>query len=105
VSTATTYKQIRDTVEAHLPDARVVLFGSRARGDNDTQSDYDLLIILPATLTPKEKMKWRNCLDHALVHSINAPVDVLINSEEEVRQKQQLPGHVIQYAMREGITL
>jgi hypothetical protein len=33
------------------------------------------------------------------------PVDLLINSEEEVREKLELPGHIIRSAMREGIIL
>ena len=34
-------KAIRDV----LPDAEVILYGSRARGDAKNYSDYDLLII------------------------------------------------------------
>jgi ribosome-associated protein YbcJ (S4-like RNA binding protein) len=36
---------------------------------------------------------------------LHAPVDVLINSEEEMRKKRKLPGHVVQYALEEGILL
>jgi len=33
------------------PDAEVYLFGSRARGDFNEESDWDLLIILPDEIT------------------------------------------------------
>ena len=37
---------IKKTVSASDPDAKVILFGSYARGDNNDESDIDLLILL-----------------------------------------------------------
>jgi predicted nucleotidyltransferase len=99
------YKTIRQIVEFNLPGSRVVLFGSHARGDQDRFSDYDLLIITQSTFTSKERIYWSTLLDRAIVTAINAPIDLLLNSEEEVVEKQQLPGHIIRSAMREGIAL
>lgn len=96
---------IKRTVQAYLPGARIVLFGSYARGDQDCHSDYDLLIITPQTFTPQEKIHWTSHLDRAIVEAIKAPVDLLLNSDEEIRQKQELPGHIIRSAIREGIAL
>jgi predicted nucleotidyltransferase len=96
---------IRKTVQACLPGSRILLFGSRARGDQDIHSDYDLLIITPETFTPQEKIHWSSILDRAIVDAIRAPVDILLNSEEEIRQKQELPGHIIRSAIREGVAL
>src|SRR5579863_4721616 len=56
-------------------------------------------------LKPKEKIEWSTRLDRAIVKAIRAPVDLLLNSEEEIRQKQQLPGHIIRSVMREGMAL
>jgi predicted nucleotidyltransferase len=105
MNTSAVYKQIRQTVHDCLPGARILLFGSRARGDGDSYSDYDLLIITPETFTPQEKIKWSSRLDRAIVKAIKAPVDLLLNSEEEVSQKQELPGHIIRLAVKEGIAL
>ncbi len=99
------YDKIRNTVKSCLPDARVMLFGSRARGDADRHSDYDLLIITPKTFTPKEKIFWSTKLDKAIVGAIKAPVDLLLNSDEEIRQKMDLPGHVMRSVMKEGVSL
>ena len=96
---------IRTVVQHCLPGSRVVLFGSRARGDLESNSDYDLLIITPKTFTPQEKIYWSNLLNRAIINAIRVPVDLLLNSEEEVLQKQQLPGHIIRSAIREGVTL
>jgi predicted nucleotidyltransferase len=99
------YRTIRHTVQSNLPESRILLFGSRARGDHDKLSDYDLLIITPSTFTPTEKIRLSTELDRAIIAAIHAPVDILISSEEEVLKNQQLPGHIIRSAIREGIAL
>jgi predicted nucleotidyltransferase len=99
------YKTIRETVLANLPESRVLLFGSRARGDGDRFSDYDLLVITQQTFTPREKIRLSTLLNHAINKALKIPVDLLVNSEEEVREKQELPGHVVRTAIREGIML
>jgi predicted nucleotidyltransferase len=99
------FRAIKKTVQSHLPGSRVLLFGSRARGSNDRDSDYDLLIITPTTYTFKEKANLSTRLDHAIVRDVKIPVDLLINSEEEILQKQMLPGHILRSAMKEGVFL
>ena len=37
---------IRTTVRATEPDAQIILYGSRARGDNREDSDWDVIVIL-----------------------------------------------------------
>lgn len=105
VTNSIIYKKIRETVQANLPGSRVLLFGSRARGEEDKFSDYDLLVITPATLADREKIKLITLLNHAINNALKIPVDLLINSEEEVLEKQNLPGHVIRTAIREGMAL
>jgi predicted nucleotidyltransferase len=41
--------QCKQAIGAVLPDARIVLYGSRARGDAQPDSDYDLLILTGRT--------------------------------------------------------
>ncbi|HEY8292558.1 MAG TPA: nucleotidyltransferase domain-containing protein, partial [Thermomicrobiales bacterium] len=38
--------RIRETVPAVEPTAQVILYGSRARGDAEPDSDWDLLVLL-----------------------------------------------------------
>ncbi len=44
--------RVRDAVRQAEPEARVVLFGSRARGDATPESDWDLLIVLDGEVGP-----------------------------------------------------
>jgi len=99
------YDTIRNTVQAYLPDARVLLFGSRARGDYDRHSDYDLLVVTKQELTQKEKLSWSSKMHRAIVKAIHAPIDLLLYTEEEISKKQELPGHIIRTAIREGVAL
>jgi len=96
---------IKSIVHSLLPDAKILLFGSRAKGNYRQDSDYDILVITQNLLQEKEKTSWRNKLNKLLVLTLHAPVDVLINSEKEVSDKKNFPGHVIQWALKDGIWL
>jgi len=96
---------IKATVHSVIPDARVLLFGSMARGDANKDSDYDVLVIIPKTLPPREKLGWRSKIQKALVYALDASVDVLLNSEEEVQRKKAIFGHIISAAVEEGVEL
>ena len=100
-----TFQAIKSTVNSFLPNARVFLFGSRARGEADKDSDYDLLIVTNDTFAPRVKMDWQSRIRRALVYAFNAPFDVIVESEKEVNVKKDLIGHIISYAMKDAIEL
>ena len=100
-----TYLTIKSTVESFLPASKVLLFGSRARGEFDHQSDYDLLIVTNYALEPRVKMDWENKIRRALVFSLKAPFDVIVESKDEINEKKNLQGHIIYYAMKEAVEL
>jgi uncharacterized protein len=39
-------KQIKESIHALEPDAEIILYGSRARHDETSESDWDILILL-----------------------------------------------------------
>jgi len=38
-------ERVAEAIRKHLPDARIIIFGSRARGDALKESDIDLIVV------------------------------------------------------------
>ena len=88
-------------VAAASSPARVILFGSYARGTADEGSDLDLMVIekeLPDKAA--EYMRLRGAIGR-----IGTGVDVLIYSEEEAMRRSQVPGTLLYWAFKEGRVL
>ncbi len=99
-----TLAAIAETARAVIPGARVLLFGSHARGQADPQSDYDILIITAEPLDMKDKFALRTLIRKRLLNK-GIRTDVLIQSEQETQAKKQLPGHIVRSALRDGVPL
>ena len=54
--------RIKETVRAVEPEAEIILFGSRARGDERKDSDWDILILVPGSADLKKEQKFRHAL-------------------------------------------
>src|SRR5262245_64372737 len=54
--------QCREAVWVIVPGAAVILYGSRARGDARTDSDYDLLVLVDGEVDWKLEDQIRQCL-------------------------------------------
>ena len=96
---------IKSTVHSLLPDARVLLFGSRAKGDNNKNSDFDVLVITKNNFQLQEKRAWSRKIASSLVDAIHAPFDIIFHSEDEVNTYKNYYGHIVRYAMKEAIEL
>jgi len=53
---------IRNSVHSVDPKAEVILYGSRARGDERTDSDWDILILTSYSVDLQTERKFRNKL-------------------------------------------
>jgi predicted nucleotidyltransferase len=100
-----TFQAIKSTVSSFLPNSRVLLFGSRATGQADKESDYDLLVVTTDTFAPRVKMDWENKIRRALVYAFKAPFDVIVESETEINEKRNLTGHIVHYAIKEAVEI
>ena len=60
------------TVDAVAPE-RIVLFGSRARGDAKPDSDLDLLVVSRAPFTPQRTRQSRIEADSSCPEAISSP--------------------------------
>ena len=54
--------KVKESVRSLDPDARVIVFGSRARGDNKPTSDWDFLILTSGPVNDQLKRKIRSGL-------------------------------------------
>lgn len=82
-------------------DARVILFGSHAKGTAGPGSDLDLLVIEPKLESRnKEFVRLREALG-----DIGAPVDLIVVSEDHVARWGNVRGGVIHQALKEGRVL
>ncbi len=83
---------------------QVYLFGSRARGDFSSGSDYDIMIVSGKPLGMKEKIGLFTKLRRVLAKN-RYNVDIVIKSTDEVKYYKSKPGHIVRSALREGIIL
>jgi predicted nucleotidyltransferase len=83
------------------PRAKVVLFGSHARGDAGPRSDLDFLVIEPAVGSRhRESVRLRRAL-----RGLAIPADVIVVSEQQVEEWGAVHGTVIHAALNEGRAL
>lgn len=95
---------IKTTACKYLPDAEVLLFGSRARKDATSDSDFDVLIITSYDLSPRQKLPIKtNIRKELLKDGIRS--DILIQSKKEVKKKRKLPGHIIKNIFNDAILI
>jgi len=78
---------------------KIILFGSRSRGDAMPESDYDLLIIEETDLPRyKRAAKYRRVLK-----DIGVAKDIVVWTPEEIMEWQNVPNAFITTALEEGV--
>jgi len=94
--------ELLDPVVAYFRPRRVILFGSRARGDFGPDSDIDLLVVVDDD-TPAEKVTLRAGFESR--RSYHEPVDVIPVREATFRKKSGIAGTLARAATLEGIVV
>jgi predicted nucleotidyltransferase len=79
---------------------RVILFGSRARGENRPDSDLDLAVIIDA---PEEEVRRR--LPHSVLRGLQMEVSLIVVSQEKYDLHRPWLNSVFNYIDREGVVL
>ena len=84
---------------------RMVLFGSRARGDASPGSDLDLLLILRGGLTREREQRLRKRARDLLLPVLPVDLDLLISDEATAGHWGGSRWHVLGHIQREGVPL
>jgi predicted nucleotidyltransferase len=86
---------------AAAPDADVILFGSRARGEAGPESDLDLLVIEPDF---NQRMEEYARLRREL-RGLDVGIDLLVYRRREAEKWRSVPGSFLHRALGEGRVL
>lgn len=94
---------IRSTVRESEPDARIILYGSRARGDSRENSDWDVVVLLNKPPMPHDE---RYAIAYDLWdkgQDIGEEINTLVYTQD---QWNNAPPSLFKYNVREeGIQL
>jgi predicted nucleotidyltransferase len=77
---------------------RVILFGSHARGEAGKHSDLDFLVIEPSV----ESWGHESARLRRELNDLEVWADIIVVSQESVREWRDVYGHVIHSALSEG---
>jgi predicted nucleotidyltransferase len=90
----------KENIKVH----KIILFGSRARGDFKEDSDWDVLIIVEDDIERKKKFLLISNLRKKLAKKL-LDVDLIIKNKSELGFYEDFYGSVIFEALKEGIEL
>lgn len=91
--------QIRERLVKELNPKKLYLFGSRARGDHKTDSDYDLVAIIESS---NINMRERNVQAREALWGIRAAVDVFVYTQKEFDELKGEFSSVPELTLHEG---
>lgn len=77
---------------------KIILFGSAARGKIHTNSDIDLLIVIPSGMHRRNTAQkiYRNLI------GLGYAADIVVVTEDDIEQFKDNLGMIIQPALKEG---
>ncbi len=97
-------RMVRAIVDEADPE-QIILFGSRARGDQRRDSDVDLIVVEAEPFGPERSRHQEMVrLYHAITGS-GVSTDLLVFSREDVEYWRDSLNHVLARALREGRVL
>lgn len=92
---------IARTIVAAFRPRRIVMFGSRARGDHEPDSDLDLMVEMVTDDSPAQRSRAIN----ALFGLRRWAMDVIVYTPEEVEEQRRYRNSLIRVIESEGKVL
>jgi uncharacterized protein len=86
-------RQIADTFQPN----KIILFGSQAYGRPREDSDIDLLVVMPYVGSSRQQ-----AVNIALSLNVMAPLELLVRTEQEIRQRLELGDQFINEVVQRG---
>lgn len=88
----------------NIKPIKIILFGSQARGDSKSWSDWDLLIVTEKEIGYQTRLKISGEIRRILAkHGI--ATDLLFISASQLRKLKNDKGYIYYYALKEGKVL
>jgi predicted nucleotidyltransferase len=101
MTTAEAIEKMTQRIVQRFHPQRIVLFGSHARGEADSTSDVDLLIVAPSN-----EVRWQRTVPvYRALAGLGVPKDIVWWTQEEIAEWQGVRAHFINTALREGKVL
>ena len=89
---------VRRLVDAFQPE-RIYLFGSKARGDEDEDSDYDLMVLVPDDAPPQRR---RSGLAYERLWGVGKAADVIVWPHDRFFRRARVVASLPATVLREG---
>jgi uncharacterized protein len=92
-------KEIVERLNAEFHPEKVYLFGSRARGENNLDSDYDLLLVVESSDRGRlDRMEQARLV----LEEVDASADVFVYTKTEFEEWKDEFSSIPETALREG---
>ena len=95
-------ERIVQRLVAALSPERIYLFGSQARGEAGPDSDYDLLVVVPASTLPRYR---RDQAAFEALLGVGVAKDVLVLTHDEFERQRTVVCSLPATVEREGVLL
>ena len=95
-------QEIIRKISTALNPEKIFLFGSRSKGTENSASDYDIAVLMPATPSEKPSLMDKG---HQALWGVSASVDIVIIDSAEFMEFHDVPNTMPSIVMNEGVEL
>jgi len=96
--------EIKNLIFSEYPSAKIILFGSRSRGEEKDYSDWDILIIINDEISEKRKIELQNKIFEIELRS-GEIINSIIHTSEEWNNRLVQATPFYRNVISEGVSL